>query len=74
MPLQIALGDKVQLKKKHPCGGDIFTLQRVGSDCRALCDKCGAQIWMSRHDFEKRVKKITQKEAAPDAKNEEMQE
>lgn len=58
MPLNLSVGDKVHLKKKHPCGGNIFTLQRVGSDCRASCDTCGAQIWMSRHDFEKKVKKI----------------
>ncbi|NCB42596.1 MAG: DUF951 domain-containing protein [Clostridia bacterium] len=58
MPLDLCVGDKVQLKKKHPCGGNIFTLQRVGADCRASCDTCGAQIWMTRREFEKKVKKI----------------
>ena len=58
MPLPLAVGDKVQMKKKHPCGGDKFTLQRVGADCRASCDTCGAQIWMKRQEFEKKVKKI----------------
>ena len=58
MPLQLDLGDKVVLKKKHPCGGNVFTMQRVGADCRASCDTCGGQITMRRHDFEKKVKKI----------------
>jgi len=58
MPLPLTVGDRVQMKKKHPCGGDLFTLQRVGADVRVSCDTCGAQIWMSRREFEKKVKKL----------------
>lgn len=64
MPLPLAVGDKARMKKKHPCGGDVFTLQRVGADVRASCDTCGAQIWMTRREFEKKIKALLQQEAA----------
>jgi hypothetical protein len=58
MPLPLSVGEKVKMKKKHPCGGDVFTLQRVGADIRASCDTCGSHIRMPRRDFEKRIKRI----------------
>ena len=58
MPLPLSVGEKVKMKKKHPCGGDVFTLQRVGADIRASCDTCGSPIRMPGRDFEKRIKKI----------------
>ncbi len=58
MPLKINVGDIVQLKKPHPCGGNSFTVMRAGMDFRIKCDKCEAQIWLSRADLEKRIKKI----------------
>ncbi len=63
MPLPLAVGDKVRMKKKHPCGGDLFTLQRVGADVRVSCDTCGAQIRMPRREFEKKVKLLQKQEA-----------
>jgi hypothetical protein len=51
------------MKKKHPCGGDVFTLERVGADVRISCDTCGAQIRMPRREFEKKVKKLLKQES-----------
>lgn len=62
MPLKINVGDVVELKKKHPCGGNCFTIMRAGMDFRIKCDTCGAQIWLDRTELEKRVKKIRIKE------------
>lgn len=58
MPLVIRVGDRLQLKKQHACGGNSFLVQRAGMDFRIECETCGAQIWMKRSDLEKRVKKI----------------
>ncbi|HOO11350.1 MAG TPA: DUF951 domain-containing protein [Bacillota bacterium] len=58
MPLKLELGDVVQMKKKHPCGGDLWEIVRTGMDIRIKCQKCGRQVLMSRETFEKRVKKI----------------
>ncbi len=63
MPLPLAVGDQAQMKKKHPCGGDVFTLERVGADVRVSCNTCNAQIWMPRREFEKKVRKLLKKQA-----------
>lgn len=54
----LALGDVVQMRKKHPCGSDRWTVTRVGADIKIRCDKCGHVVMMDRPDFEKRLKKV----------------
>lgn len=58
MPLKIEVGDRVELKKQHPCGGKTFEVKRAGMDFRIRCENCGREVWLSRLDFEKRVKRI----------------
>ena len=58
-------GDIVKLKKKHPCGSDEWEVLRTGMDFRIKCRKCVHQVWLTRPDFEKAVKKILQR--GPDA-------
>ena len=62
MPLKLSVGDTVELKKPHPCGGDKFTIMRTGMDFRIKCNTCETQIWINRPDLEKRIKKIIVKE------------
>lgn len=59
MPLVIHVGDRLQLKKQHACGGNSFLVRRAGMDFRIECETCGAQIWMKRSDLEKRIRRIT---------------
>lgn len=59
MPMKIEVGDRLQLKKSHACGGNSFTVRRSGMDFRIECDTCKSQIWMKRSDLEKRIRKIT---------------
>ncbi len=58
MPMKLALGDIVQMKKQHPCGSNRWEITRIGMDIRIRCLKCDRQILMPREKFEKRVKKI----------------
>ena len=51
------INDKVELRKPHPCGCSIFDIKRIGMDIKLECTKCNAQIWLSRADLEKRLKK-----------------
>ncbi len=51
-------GDKVQLRKKHPCGSDIWTVVRIGADIGLVCDGCGRRVMLERPVFRKRVKKV----------------
>ena len=51
-----SLGDKVITKKKHPCGGNVWTVVRTGADYKIRCDKCGRVVMLSYSDFLKMVK------------------
>ncbi len=55
---ELLLGDLVQMRKKHPCGSDRFTVIRVGADIKIRCEGCGRIVMMDRAEFVKRVKKI----------------
>lgn len=57
-PPQVEIGDRIQLRKKHPCGSDIWTITRVGVDIGLLCDGCGRRILLPRSTFNKRVKRV----------------
>ena len=56
--MDIAIGDKLLMKKKHPCGCDIFTVTRIGMDFKLKCDGCGREFMVPRVKAEKSVKKI----------------
>lgn len=56
--LYYQVGDIVKMKKGHPCGENEWEIERTGVDIKLRCLGCQHQIWMSRIDFEKRVRKI----------------
>ena len=56
--MNIAVGDKLIMKKKHPCGTDTFSVLRIGMDFRLRCDGCGREFMVPRTKAEKSVKKI----------------
>lgn len=51
-------GDLVTLKKGHPCGENQWEILRTGADIKLKCTGCDRQIWMSRMEFNKRIRKI----------------
>ncbi len=58
--LKISVGDRFEMKKPHPCGSKIFTVMRVGSDVRVICENCGRDMTLDRIKFEKSVKRLTE--------------
>ena len=58
MALSLKVGDIVQTKKKHPCGGDQWEILRVGMDFRLRCITCDHQVWIPRVKLEKSIKAI----------------
>ena len=52
------VGDKLLLKKKHPCSSAIFKVARVGSDVRIICEGCGRALMLPREKIEKMIKKV----------------
>ena len=57
--IKMSVGDKLELKKQHPCGGNIFEVLRVGSEIRVRCCTCGRDMTLDRVKLEKAIKKIT---------------
>ena len=51
-----SLGDKVTTKKKHPCGGNVWTIVRLGADIKLRCDKCGRIVMLTVDAFRRAVK------------------
>jgi len=56
MVMEIKLGDRVRLKKKHPCGGEEWEVVRVGADIGIKCLKCQRRLLLERRAFERRIK------------------
>jgi len=56
--MDIKLGDKLQMKKKHPCGSFVFTVIRVGMDFKLKCDGCSHEIMIPRVKAERNIKSI----------------
>jgi len=55
------IGQIVQTKKSHPCGGFEWEIQRVGMDFRIRCVTCGHSLMLPRVKFEKMVKQNNEK-------------
>ncbi len=62
MPMALEVGDVVELKKQHPCGSNNFEIVRTGADFRIKCLGCEKQIWLSRSELEKRIRKVVKEE------------
>lgn len=52
------VGNKVIMKKGHPCGSNMWLIVRTGVDIKLQCLNCGRTIMMPRIDFNKKLKKV----------------
>lgn len=50
--------DILQLKKPHPCGGNLFRVLRVGAEVRVVCKTCGRDMTVDRIKLEKAIRKV----------------
>lgn len=62
MPMDIKVGDRLELKKQHPCGSREWLVLRTGMDFKLRCIGCGHEMMVPRSKAEKAVKKILRKE------------
>ena len=58
MPMDIRLGDVLELKKTHPCGAKEWPVLRVGMDFKLKCLGCGREVMAPRSKVEKSIKKV----------------
>jgi hypothetical protein len=63
--MEIQIGQVVQTRKAHPCGGAQWEIYRVGADIGMRCLTCGHHVMLPRRAFEKAVKKILPKASTP---------
>jgi len=50
------VGERVRLRKPHPCGATDWRITRVGADIRITCEGCGRRVMLPRDEFNRRVK------------------
>lgn len=60
--MDVRVGDRLQMKKPHPCGGNEFAVLRVGMDFRIRCLKCGHEVMVPRAKIERNIRKIFREE------------
>lgn len=58
--MELKIGDKIEMKKPHPCGSKEFTLLRIGMDFKICCEGCGREVMAPRKKIEKNIKKVIQ--------------
>ena len=56
--MDVHVGDVIETRKPHPCGGRQFTVLRVGMDFKIRCQRCGHEIMLPRTRIEKNIKKL----------------
>ena len=58
LEMDINVGDKVEMKKQHPCGSKNFEILRVGMDFKLKCLGCGREVLVPRSKAEKNIRNI----------------
>ncbi len=65
MPMDIRVGDVLELKKQHPCGSKQWQVLRVGMDFKLRCAGCGHELMLPRSKAERSIKKIQREGGEP---------
>jgi hypothetical protein len=52
--MALLLGDDVRLRRRHPCGGDTWLVDRLGADIGLRCQTCGRHVLIERATLERR--------------------
>ena len=58
MPMDIQVGDTLEMKKQHPCGSHEWLVLRVGMDFKLRCAGCGREMMVPRSKAEKSIKQV----------------
>lgn len=58
MPMDIRVGDRLTMKKQHPCGSADWLVLRTGADFRLRCCGCGHEVMGPRSRFERNIRHV----------------
>ena len=53
--LTLLLGDRIRLRRTHPCGSDTWLVDRLGADIGLRCQGCGRHVLLERATLERRL-------------------
>ncbi len=53
--VELFLGDVVRLRRRHPCGGETWLVDRLGADIGIRCETCGRHVLVERPALERRI-------------------
>ncbi|HYO42829.1 MAG TPA: DUF951 domain-containing protein [Candidatus Limnocylindrales bacterium] len=53
--LELYLGDVVRLRRRHPCGGETWLVDRLGADIGLRCETCARHVLVERPSLERRI-------------------
>ena len=56
--MDVQVGDRLEMKKPHPCGSRTFLVLRVGMDFRLKCVGCGREVMSPRAKIERHIKNV----------------
>ena len=62
MVLGLKIGDVLQMKRPHPCGGSLWIVTRLGADIGMSCQECGRYVLLARSQLARRLKKVLHSE------------
>lgn len=62
-PIDIFIGDVIELRKPHPCGGTVWRVLRVGLDVGIECSTCQRYVLVPRSRLESRLKRFISHDA-----------
>ncbi|HEX3245424.1 MAG TPA: DUF951 domain-containing protein [Chloroflexota bacterium] len=54
-PLDVRLDDVVRLRRPHACGGNEWTITRLGADIGLRCNQCSHRILLPRTQLAHRI-------------------
>jgi hypothetical protein len=53
--LELFIGDVLQLRRPHPCGGSEWLVDRLGADIGLRCRQCNRHVLVERRTVERRL-------------------
>ena len=53
--LALRIGDRLELRKAHPCGSRTWSVTRLGADIGLSCNGCGRGVMRERRVLERRL-------------------
>lgn len=65
--MEYSVGGKLITKKTHACGGNEWTVARIGADVKLKCNKCGRVIFVSVDQADKMRKNYISDEQSDNA-------